>query len=401
MAACCQHTFDKKDQSLESPGRLDGVNPLSRNIPGRQKGYIPTLDGWRAIAIVLVLFAHSGIRNVGIFSTKWLALKGEAGVDIFFAISGLLICSRLLDEEQKTGTISLRNFYLRRLFRIQPAASVYLVSLLLINILIRPIIAWREWLSALLMFRNYTFLIGPHPYYFVGHFWSLAMEEHFYLILPSLLLFTPRLKRIRVLAILAGAVIANRAIQYHFRPGGIIYHHTDIRLDALIIPALVAVALYKENYRAVIMTISRRFWFPVALILAAIVIYLPANSFWHATGFALLVPFAILATIFASTRTSLFRFLEWGPLRFVGRISYSIYLWQMLFFTGDFHRAELFGRFNQFPYNLLAVLVIALGSYYLVEKPAIRWGHRLTPKSPQLSAKTQEQPWISGRTSEG
>jgi peptidoglycan/LPS O-acetylase OafA/YrhL len=86
-------------------------------------GYIPTLDGWRAIAITGVLFAHS--RNgvvpwLGHRASSFLADQGGHGVDLFFAISGLLICSRLLDEEKKFGHISLRGFYVRRAFRILP-----------------------------------------------------------------------------------------------------------------------------------------------------------------------------------------------------------------------------------------------------------------------------------------
>ena len=95
----------------------------------RQKtGYMPTLDGWRAIAILSVIFFHDSLHlhALGVFSTRWLYEYGDLGVDLFFAISGLLICSRLLDEERINGKIHLRGFYVRRGFRILPPVFLYL-----------------------------------------------------------------------------------------------------------------------------------------------------------------------------------------------------------------------------------------------------------------------------------
>jgi len=95
------------------------------------KDYRPTLDGWRAIAILLVMFAHGGSElfypNGRFVSSTWLSISqhGGFGVDLFFGISGLLICGRLLDENEKTGGISLCSFYIRRVFRILPRSSTW------------------------------------------------------------------------------------------------------------------------------------------------------------------------------------------------------------------------------------------------------------------------------------
>lgn len=92
--------------------------------------YIPTLDGWRAISITLVILSHSQIQShIPILGPllQSLAHFGEVGVDLFFAISGLLICSRLLDEESRGGQINVNGFYVRRVFRILPAAIFYLL----------------------------------------------------------------------------------------------------------------------------------------------------------------------------------------------------------------------------------------------------------------------------------
>src|SRR5271166_3415100 len=101
--------------------------PKSLSTPVRH--YIPTLDGWRAIAILLVMLHHDIVHRLGPFNTTWGYEHGLVGVDVFFAISGILICTLLLEEEKQTGGIDLRSFYIRRAFRILPPAFLYLFGL--------------------------------------------------------------------------------------------------------------------------------------------------------------------------------------------------------------------------------------------------------------------------------
>src|SRR5215218_6546752 len=136
---------------------------------------IPTLDGWRAIAISMVLWCH--------VSKSELAAYGGLGVDIFFGLSGLLITTLLLEEARSTGSMQLGQFYIRRAFRILPAYLLFLVGYTLIR-------GWRsawEAISCLLFFRNYA----SDAVTDTGslHLWSLAVEEHFYLIWPGLLVW--------------------------------------------------------------------------------------------------------------------------------------------------------------------------------------------------------------------
>src|ERR1700750_223135 len=187
----------------------------------KQSSYLPTLDGWRAIAIISVILCHESVLNFGPFSTKWLHDYGDRGVDVFFSISGILICSRLLDEERKNGFISLRSFYLRRIFRILPAALVYLFIVLILGFAGYLIVQKTEIFAAMFFYRNYTRLLGRiniSDAVFTGHFWSLSIEEHFYLLLPGLLLLTKRRFRIPAMVILIFLVIANRANQLQLRP---------------------------------------------------------------------------------------------------------------------------------------------------------------------------------------
>ena len=115
----------------------------------KQATYIPTLDGWRALSIGLVILHHSQVQcTVPILGPllQSLANFGEVGVELFFAISGLLICSRLLDEESRFGQISVKGFYVRRFFRILPAAIFYLpVIAILAAFHVIPLFRWIGW----------------------------------------------------------------------------------------------------------------------------------------------------------------------------------------------------------------------------------------------------------------
>ena len=157
--------------------------------------YIPTLDGWRAIAVLLVLFSHAGhayARQQA--SESWLdhVGTGTQGVNIFFGLSGLLITSRLLEEWSQSGRISLRRFYIRRAFRILPAALLVLAVIAVLGATgLLPVVP-REIAAAALFFRNYLpALLSPDfAGFFTAHYWSLAVEEHFYLVWPALLLLS-------------------------------------------------------------------------------------------------------------------------------------------------------------------------------------------------------------------
>ena len=178
------------------------IRPIRDTVPktmvsNKLSGYIPTLDGWRAISIVLVLLHHSRVSVplplIGPFLAM-LSVYGGSGVWIFFAISGILICGRMLQEERKHGRISLRNFYIRRAFRILPPALLYLVTLAALSPFLH--VAKLELVSSMFFFRNYVLAGLPPAHWFTAHFWSLAVEEHFYLLLPGILVFFPEAARL-------------------------------------------------------------------------------------------------------------------------------------------------------------------------------------------------------------
>jgi peptidoglycan/LPS O-acetylase OafA/YrhL len=188
-----------------------------------QSTYLPTLDGWRAISIGLVLMSHSPVScTVPVLGALLRSLSdfGGVGVELFFGISGVLICSRLLEEESRCGRINVKGFYVRRFFRILPAALLYLLVIAILAAFhIIPLPA-MDWFAALLFFRNYLMLfeyLHHNPlamHWYTGHFWSLSMEEHFYLVLPAILVGF-RKKRLRVLGGLALAIALWRSVLAH------------------------------------------------------------------------------------------------------------------------------------------------------------------------------------------
>jgi len=340
-----------------------------------QKFYLPTLDGWRAIAILAVLFHHAALLTLGPVSDRWLFQSGYEGVDVFFAISGLLICWRLLEEEAVRGRISLRAFYIRRAFRILPPALVYLLVIALLAAIGLIAASPKELLASLFFFRNYLVQLGHFAVtpWFTGHFWSLSVEEHFYLLLPGLLVLTPRKLRAPLLFILTAAVILHRQSALHNPNFDQMRYQTDLRLHELLLPAMLAVLVQIPSIR----TCFRRalvVW-PLLCALALWIILADPRPILRPAPhilFALMVLGSIL------NPTNLFgRLLESPPLRWIGRISYSLYLWQQLFFTGHFLNQYPLGAFNRFPLQILATFMCAILSYRYIERPMIALGHRL------------------------
>jgi peptidoglycan/LPS O-acetylase OafA/YrhL len=343
--------------------------------------YIPTLDGWRAVAVVGVVFYHAS--RISIFGPDFGRLQdlGVFGVSLFFAISGLLICGRLLDEEVATGSISLKNFYLRRVFRIQPAAITYLLVLAVIGaagILSCPLSAW---VSALLNYRNFfTAFAGiGNAYQYTHHFWTLSVEEQFYLVLPLLLIITRRWRTV-LLVTLCIITTVWLIVLHHFYFASHPWwgERTDMYAPALLFPATLAYLLKKEHCRVWIARLS-----PVLAVLAISLFFLSffevkSRLLWLIAIFGF--PMLLLGTAL-HPNSFVSRLLEVRPLRFIGRMSYSIYLWQQIFIvnSAELAKAHLQPKFFQiFPVNILLLVVTAWASYSLIEKPMIKVGRRMS-----------------------
>ena len=336
---------------------------------------IPLLDGWRAVAIAMVLIHHVA---QGFYATQDsyaadITRFGAFGVDIFFGLSGLLITRLLLEEWNTTGSFHLRQFYVRRAFRILPPVLVFLAVYTAAGM-------WKsttEVVSSLFFFRNYvpSRLTG----FGTAHLWSLAIEEHFYLIWPGLLaLLGPRRSRPAAawLALSFGLwrLIESQLASTLF-PEVPAHFRTDLRLDALLWGCLVAFLLDgpKEWER-----LGRQTRMPYWLAAVSIAIWcVHYYSELTSIGVAVLIP-AIIAGTLAHPQWWISRALSWAPLAWLGRISYSLYVWQQLFLIPGWEPTS--GWWRQWPWNLLASLAAATLSYYFVEKPLIRIGRRLATR---------------------
>jgi len=339
-------------------------------------GYIPTLDGWRTVAIVWVMLGHIQPWKVGWFSSN--SLNAGRGVQLFFALSGLLICNRLLREEQRFGGISLRSFYTRRFFRIQPAALLYLavVSMLMLWGKIRPV--WSAVAGSVLMIRSFWPTRATN--WETAHFWSLAVEEQFYLFLPGFLVMCRRY-RLAVLSALVVAIELWRVVVMHtprlqgFSP--LVYLRTDAVIGGILLGSVFAVALR----RAKVMALAKAYLYPWVALLYMVLVLIRISFHHSRSDHALeitMYPLLLVSTML-HPESWVSRFLELSPMRFVGRISYSLYLWQQLFFNPLYVPAP--GSFRS--HALLcwvAVFGCAIASYYLIETPLIRYGHRKARK---------------------
>ena len=347
---------------------------------------IPTLDGWRALSICAVIAYHDRLHSWGRVSDSLLHDWGSLGVDMFFGISGLLICSRLLAEEKTTGGISLSVFYKRRVFRILPAMLVFLATVGALGLAGILRVGWRAWWASIVFLGNYQQAALKNVFCspFTNHFWSLAVEEHFYLLLPLLLVFwRSRSLRIVVLSVLTAAGCAWTNVyfaRHHADPlRSYAAMRSDLKLYELFFPALLAVILAYDNPMHRFMRWCKPLpVFLLTVVAAVVAVHLHREGAVHMMVAPFCFPLLLLSTVYHSTGW-LSRVLEHPLLCWLGRLSYSLYLWQQLLFNTT-PASGSWAILQQWPLNLLCLIALACGSHYLIEKPAIRLGRYVTAR---------------------
>lgn len=364
-------------------------HPLGPSL-NRKGEYLPTLDGWRAIAILLVLLGHSMEDVVGFAHRLGVAVDlgglrfiGIHGVQIFFGLSGFLITSKLIADERKDGRISLWSFYLRRAFRIMPATLFFLGGVGLLSLAGVLDVTLGRWLSSLLFCANYT--TADYSWY-LGHFWSLAVEEHFYFLWPAAFLLLAVSQRRIVWAVAAACVVALwRAIDFKFHLTGaspaVFLGRTDIQVDHIIWGVVLALVYADPRWKPRLQSLlaDPRMGILLPLALAVLVLVHDVNwklKFLLYSVHGIVVPLAVMST-YLNTRSRFSRFLEWRFMRLIGRLSFSIYLWQQLFFVWAAYRVEALSMWQVFPGNIVGVTVCAMLSFWLIEEPFIALGRRL------------------------
>jgi len=359
----------------------------------RRPSYIPTLDGWRAVAILLVLVDHSGdslLRPTLEFAGAHIVsspadfqllkeLIGTAGVHLFFGLSGYLITTNLRNEEVTTGAVSLKTFYLRRLFRIQPASLAFLLVIALLGLTRCIPVNPFGWLSAALGFANLT---STSQTWYTGHFWSLAVEEHFYLLWPALFVALSTRRFIGALTIACvDAIWRVTAQKYHLTLSPNFWVRTDVQLEWLMWGCFAAIARCHRLGLQFMQKLSAPWLSLISIPLLALTI---VGSFtgmdWKIQQLLESAAAATTPLLFVGTASrpdvGLGRLLEMPLVSWVGRISFSIYLWQQLFIVWSADRAPSIRLLQLFPVSFIMAIVVGALSYYGIERPLLAVGKR-------------------------
>ena len=328
------------------------MEPRERLLANLQRRNIPGLDGLRGIAALTVVALHGWSER----------FPGRLAVQVFFVISGLLITWLLLQERQRSGTIDRKGFYCRRAFRLFPALFALL--------------AW-EWLTdfphaagifaAAFYFANYHVIFGGQLFG-LAHTWSLAVEEHFYLIWPQVFVLVSNRR-----ALLKGCFIA-AAIEFVWRtlsatPSTYFYGTlaTETSSSAILFGCGLALLLW-HSPRSLPALALKPSMMPISLAILLALAQLPEIPQWI-WGLPVGIPFAAIIVLQAIAYE--WPILENPVAHYLGRISYGIYLWGFVANA----TVEWFGHGK---YILLFPVVVALASmsYYLIERPIQSLGRR-------------------------
>lgn len=386
--------------------------------PERQNG-IPALDGLRAIAVALVLVGHGGIPGVG---------GGFIGVDVFFVLSGFLITSLLLDELGRSGRIDLTGFWIRRARRLLPAL---LLMVLTVGVA-REFLPYQaqnglrgDAIAAFLWVANWRFVAQQTDYFTQGappsplqHTWSLGVEEQYYFVWPLLLigvtlLLAARAKRyfakitvghVRLAAFLIATLgaLASAAAAIVFTSDATrdrIYFGTDTRAQALLVGAAASALLVRDwpSLNRGWCLIRSRWGRRIARVLPLVGLAALAAITHFATGSAgefrhgLLIAVAIAAVLVVAPvaleqRGAVSRVLAWGPLVWLGTISYGVYLWHWPIFLALNGERTGWSGLSLFSARCAATVVVAAVSWWAIEQPIRRWRPQRVPLLPLAAA---------------
>lgn len=332
-----------------------------------QSGRISSLDGLRAVSIVFVFFGHIDGTQHASHLFGWLPFA-EFGVRVFFVLSGFLITSLLLKELEVTRKISLKNFYMRRVFRIFPASYTYIFVIFILAQLHLVFLNQHDMLHAVTYTSNYY---NGRSWY-VGHLWSLSVEEQFYLLWPLTLGLSGRRRGMVIAALVCVLAPFVRVAEFHYiyasREGMGAWFETAA--DCLAIGCLLAgMRDWLSRQRLYMRFLSSNLFVIVPIVILGMNYLHPELRYkytlvWPAMnlGIALCIDWCI-----RFPNTTLGRFLNWHPMVFVGVLSYSLYLWQQPFLDRSVR-----SFFTAFPCNVFFAFFAALASYYLVEKPFLK-----------------------------
>ena len=379
---------------LWAPRRRPDPAPAAPAVVAAGTSRIPSLDGLRGLSIALVVAFHAlntatrGRTGHDYDGPLKYVLNGGLGVTVFFVISGFLITHLLLRETARTGAVDLVDFYVRRTFRIWPAFFAYLAAIAVLHWTRVVGIAERDVVAAGLFAFNYAPHVGNA---WVGQSWSLCVEEQFYLLWPALLLWAGRRRATLTAVAIVLAVPVVRYAEVRWLPGrgywvSHLWQQGHTRMDSIMVGCLVALLGDHPRFRS---AVARAFaWRAHVAALAwlfvgwAVLDRFAPPAVRLGIGYSLEAVAAAVMLIWAVQHpaTPAGRLLNSRPLAHLGRISFSLYLWNVAFCIPLNHTWT-----GRFPFNVLCALAVAEASYAGVERPFLalrqRWSGR--PRGPR------------------
>jgi peptidoglycan/LPS O-acetylase OafA/YrhL len=336
--------------------------------------YWKSLDGLRAIAVGIVMLAHAGLPFLR---------SGGAGVDIFFVLSGFLITGILSGEFQRYGSISRRNFYVRRILRLSPCLVACVLLFIVLSLVSFGSVRSDVVLISLTYTSNYARALYGYDLQSMAHCWSLAIEEQYYLAWPLVIVALERylrtsLNKFLVLLSFALALALYRAAMVGTFSAERIYFALDTHMDGLVLGSALSYFVQFlssiEDRKTLDVFFKRvsRIALPVCILITLGLMYLIT---WHSpwmgrVGFALVAMASCVAILdLVASPYSLFRnLLETRALTYCGKISYGLYLYHFPIYTFVNYELRPFHWVYRVPIMVLASFAIASLSYHLFEK---------------------------------
>ncbi len=354
--------------------------------------HLPSLDGLRGVAALLVVFYHFGIEF------GFHPPPGYLGVLIFFVLSGFLITWLLLKEADATGTVSLGGFYLRRSLRIFPAFYGFWIFSVGVRVIAHRTVAWGAAFASFFYVSNYYYSLVPRADTFLLHTWSLANEEQFYLLWPWI--FRRAKRNLPKLSVFLGFVISliwiyRPVLKFAFHaPRNYLQYAFDCRVDALFAGCLLSILLKRKVCDRFLTVVCARPWLslvPVALLIADTQIgdrLGPVYSQIYGFPIEIACTVVLLVQLIAFSDSLLWRWINSRTAKFFGAISYSLYLYQNASFQYLPHplrelvvNGPVWGKVLA---GLILSIAVASLSYYLIEKVFLRLKDKISaPKPPK------------------
>lgn len=346
---------------------------------------IKGFDGLRGVAVLLVILAHGEVWSlIGLNQTLVAeAFTADLGVTVFFVLSGFLITALLLEEQKATGTVSLKDFYIRRSLRIFPL--YFLAVSIMPALMLLGLLGMKD----CTIFYAYTYTLNFAPKECVlgsySHFWSLAVEEHFYLAWPLAFLLGRRLALVFMWAVLMACIGMWLYGHDILKPSQNDYYVNRWTIPAAAPIAMGCIAAYYRNAPWLLSLFRRAGW--LILIVSVCVMLAPWRSL-YTNGAAIL---GVILFVYLSQESMLTKALEWRPIAWVGTVSYGLYVWQgVLGGNGPYRESPVFPP--PLYEGLAWALVATVASYYLFEKPIMRLKHRFSWQTPRATKSDSYRP---------